>query len=594
MCGDLFADRTGRVCPRKKKDKFQVKQADIMLNAKQAKIIIIVTLVILIGAGLFLRFWNLGGPSFWVDEINAYYVGQSWADRGEFVFPSGHEYHRAMLYSIIAGTGFKLLDANETSTRMPAAIFGMLCIIMAYSLTRTIFSRKTAMWIVFLMVFSHFEIGWSRTARMYTMLQFFSLCIVYIFVRAYQGESRFHRLEFNKGFVKNSLDFLRAYMPFVLWLVAGLALCRFAAVTIHFIAYLLIGGLFLYLLWMALVQYFKNSGIQKWLNRHTVSAVVFALTGIVLYFFSPAVHHLITYFSEYIPAWAEGSATAQDRMLLFQFLISPYRFPLAAFFLLGILHLFLQFRERGFLPFFTLVWVMVFFSFISPYRVQAYFFFVYPLFLMFSAYGISALLDMELKPLQSIKPAQSFRFFGRQLSVRKTGALMIRIVVLLVFIAMPWFRISLHIPFNEDGITNMAVTPYEWREASRKVSNAAREGDVILSGLPQITQYYGVKADYTFNWSALNLARFQGLRNDAGQYIDVYAGIPCIGDLGSLKNIVKQNRRGWCIVARYYLENTMYIPKDIRAFLEEHTELYTRTKNGTVQIYHWDNEGRTG
>jgi len=565
-----------------------------MLNDKQAKTFTIIMLVVLIAAGLFLRFWNLGGSSFWVDEINAYYVGQSWAENGDLVFPSGHEYHRAVMYSVITGTGFKLLGANETTTRLPAAVFGMLCIVMVYILARDIFGRKTAMWAAFFMVFSHFEIGWSRTARMYTLLQFFSLSIVYVFLKAYHGRSRIQNPVFNKGFVKNSTQFLRIYSPLFLWLIFGLALSKFIADTVHFISYLLIGGLFFYLIWMTGVQCFKKTGLQRWLNRYSVSVMIFGVSGTVLYLVSPAVHHLITYFAQYIPAWAEGSATAQDRMLLFDFLISPYRFPLAAFFLLGVLHLFQDFREKGFLPFFTLIWVMIFFSFISPYRVPAYFFFVYPLFLIFSAYGVSVFLDMELVSMRPEKAGRSLKFFGRSLPFQKIRTVLIRILILLVFILMPWFRISVHIPFNEDGITNMAVTPYEWREAGQMVSNAAETGDVILSSLPQVTRYYGVEADYTFNWSALDLAQFQNLRNKAGQIIDVYAGVPCVEDLAALERLMEQNPRGWLIIASYYIDNSMYIPDDIRKFLEENIRWYGKTRNGTVQIYFWNREETAG
>ena len=353
-------------------------------------------LIILISIAVFLRIWNLGVPSFWVDEINTLYIGQSWAESGEFTFPSGHEYHRAMLFSVIAGTGFRLFGANEFTTRLPSALFGLISILLVYMLAKDIFNKKVGLWSVFFMTFSHFQIGWSRTARMYTLLQCISLVIIFLFHKAYQPDrsSLFAKQPYPDMAARFRV-FIRKRWVFFVCLSCGLVLCRISAIYIHFISYLLIGGLLLYLVLLTSYKLLTRDGSDKFFNRHAISTTVFLTVGILLFFFSPAIHHLITYFSHYIPAWAEGDVTARNRLLLLEFLISPYRFPLSVLFVLGAMQIFTRFQSRGILIFSMWAWILFFFSFISTYRVPAYFFFVYPLFLILAAYGLVNLIESE-------------------------------------------------------------------------------------------------------------------------------------------------------------------------------------------------------
>jgi Na+-driven multidrug efflux pump len=81
-----------------------------------------------LAAGSWLRLWNLGAASFWVDEVNSYYSAESWNETGRDLFPSGKVNGRAQLYTAATAAVFRMFGMNETTTRLPAAFFGICSI----------------------------------------------------------------------------------------------------------------------------------------------------------------------------------------------------------------------------------------------------------------------------------------------------------------------------------------------------------------------------------------------------------------------------------------------------------------------------------
>ena len=87
------------------------------------------------------------------------------------------------------------------------------------------------------------------------------------------------------------------------------------------------------------------------------------------------------------------------------------------------------------------------------------------------------------------------------------------ILLLSVFVISPWLRITLHIPTQQDGITNMAVTPDEWREASEIILQNKKPEDLVITSLPQVPLFYGLKSDYSLNWASLAQSHEENFQN---------------------------------------------------------------------------------
>jgi len=551
-----------------------------------------VFLVVLVLCGSFLRLWNLGKPSFWVDEINTVYAAKSFVETGEYLLPSGMPYERATLHLFLTSVAFRFSDINESSTRFPAAVFGILSLLLVYLLAKHVFNRKVGLFSVFLMAFSFFEIGWSRTARMYTLLQFLALLFVYLFLLGFESRrlnKRGVQSNSRKGNAFfSSKNFLNRWRISPYWLVLAALVIMATYFYVHQLGVFMILGMIGYTVFLSLVNYKSMTGRKRFLNKYTVTSLLVLLGGLFLYAALPGVRDSLSYFLKYTPPWARSEVTAQNRFILFEFLISPYRFPIGAMFVIGSVQSFFRFRRKGILLFILFMCPILLLSFIFAYRTPTYLFFVYPLFLILAAYGGVNLVKLEsivsIKYFDNLKLRKD-RFL---LSFKKALPYLITVAFLSVFVLSPWIRIGLHIPLNPDGITNGAVTPFEWREGTTLVDERRQEGDVILSSLPATSLYYGVKADFALNGSLLIQAKEENVKNTQGKWMDLYGGSECIETLDNLKVIVASYWRGWLIIEKYHLENSDYISNSVKNYIEEQFPDPLKTQQGTVLVYHWN------
>jgi mannosyltransferase len=135
-----------------------------------------VLLGIIILLSLSLRFYDLGGESYWYDEIIMVRVAQHniWA-----IIKGG----RPPLYIILSHFWIKLFGTGEAATRSLSAIFGLASIPVIYLIGKELFNRRVGLIGAFLMAISQFQIYYSQDFRYYslfvlmTLLSYFFLVI---------------------------------------------------------------------------------------------------------------------------------------------------------------------------------------------------------------------------------------------------------------------------------------------------------------------------------------------------------------------------------------------------------------------------------
>ena len=129
-------------------------------------------LAIFVGWGGFLRLYDLGEQSLWIDEGYTINASQAIIDQGKPILGSGSSYNAHLLHTYTTAASMKLFGfeaTNPWAARLPAAIFGILTILAAYLFTYRITKNKlTALAATFIIAFSYWEIAWSRQARGYT------------------------------------------------------------------------------------------------------------------------------------------------------------------------------------------------------------------------------------------------------------------------------------------------------------------------------------------------------------------------------------------------------------------------------------------
>lgn len=135
---------------------------------------LIILLIFLLA--LFLRLYDLGGESIWLDEA------------ASISFSKGTLFQvinriSGLTYNICLYFWIRLFGSSEVSARLPSAIFGSLVVFMIYKVGRSLFNKKTGMASSLLAGLSIFYIQYSQEARSYILTTLLTLVSMYFFIR---------------------------------------------------------------------------------------------------------------------------------------------------------------------------------------------------------------------------------------------------------------------------------------------------------------------------------------------------------------------------------------------------------------------------
>jgi len=143
----------------------------------------ILVLSIIIAGGAFLRFYDLGGPSFWLDEATSFFVAQKDLPGivQEMIVTDTHPpLHYVLLHYWL------WLGDSEFAIRALFAAVGTLSIPVIYLLARTLFGESVGIFSALLLAVSPLHVRYSQEARMYILATFFVLLGTYfqlLFIR---------------------------------------------------------------------------------------------------------------------------------------------------------------------------------------------------------------------------------------------------------------------------------------------------------------------------------------------------------------------------------------------------------------------------
>lgn len=154
-------------------------------------------LIMIIVWGGYLRFFQLGQPSLWIDEGFTLLAAQGIEKTGKPILPSGVTYTAHPASTYITALSQKIFGAdsvNPWSARLPHALFGTLLIglifVAIYSTTKNIW---LSLFITALFAFFEWNIAWSRQIRGYAMMQSF-LVLGYIFIYRFHEHKKYRYL----------------------------------------------------------------------------------------------------------------------------------------------------------------------------------------------------------------------------------------------------------------------------------------------------------------------------------------------------------------------------------------------------------------
>lgn len=132
----------------------------------------------------FFRIYNLGLNSLWLDEATSILIS-----RGSISSIIQADVVHPPLYYLMLHV-FIFLGDSEWIVRVPSAIFGIAAIPLIFKLGDKLYGRKQGLIAAFLLAISYVHIYYSKDARMYTMLFFFTLLSIYLFWVALEKNDR--------------------------------------------------------------------------------------------------------------------------------------------------------------------------------------------------------------------------------------------------------------------------------------------------------------------------------------------------------------------------------------------------------------------
>lgn len=146
----------------------------------------LIVLLVILSIGLFLRIYDLGSESIWLDERVSVSVAS--LNLSDIFFLVGGEISPP-LYNIILHWWINLFGDSEFSIRLPSVIFGFLSIFMIYKIGNQLFDKDVGLLSSLLLGLSVFHIRYSQEARTYSLSALLTLLSIYFFIRLLEEKS---------------------------------------------------------------------------------------------------------------------------------------------------------------------------------------------------------------------------------------------------------------------------------------------------------------------------------------------------------------------------------------------------------------------
>ena len=534
--------------------------------------LILVILIFLFAA--FLRLYNLGAPSFWIDEMNHVYVTKSIEKDGSLNLPSGERYGRAKLFSYATAFSAKIFGVNEFGVRFASTLFGLIALLVLYLFAVKFLGKEIALVSLFLLALIPYEVGWARTARFYTLFQTFTILTVFTFYLGFEWSKFSKKLVTSPSLIKNwQINWLYLFLSGIL---------AFIAISIQVIGAFILLGIFVYIFANFVYLLFTSSMKVAFTSKYFAFSVLGILASLAGIFLMPGLKELIKTGLEFSPGWAQYDV-ALDRFLFIKFIIGKDLFPLGVFFVLGVFQAVIR-KDRLLVYLFLIFIVPIFlFTTIFSIRMFQYMYNIFPFLIIIAVYFVINFLQTETSILESSKNLFKSLFPA----FPKLHKKLVYVAFIGILPLTQFFPEGIKIPFQKSGASNGAITHLEWKEAVSYLQDKNLDQTIILSTLPITIKYYLGEVDYNININDFELAKENKLFGSNNQLYDFYSGVPFIETASKLDSIIKISENGFIVADTYRLLGTQYVSTDLRIYIKDHLqEVYVSPKE-TVRIYGW-------
>lgn len=143
-----------------------------------------VLLTVLLALAAFVRIWDLGTRSLWLDEaFSVLYAQLDWPD----VIALRRTGTNPPLYHFLLSLWVDAFGAGEVAVRAPSVIFSVLSVWALYELGRRLWDRSTGLWAAGLLAVSNMAVAYAQEARFYALIELMAILstwAAYAWIRA--------------------------------------------------------------------------------------------------------------------------------------------------------------------------------------------------------------------------------------------------------------------------------------------------------------------------------------------------------------------------------------------------------------------------
>jgi len=147
---------------------------------------VVLLLILILAVGSFLRIYDLGAESIWLDEACSIH------ESAMSVQGIAEHANHPPLYFFILRFWIHLFGTSEVVLRSLSAIFGIISIPLIYLVGSNLFNRKVGLIAGLLSAISSYHIYYSQEARAYSLLLLLSLLSYLFFIKILRGDRKWY------------------------------------------------------------------------------------------------------------------------------------------------------------------------------------------------------------------------------------------------------------------------------------------------------------------------------------------------------------------------------------------------------------------
>lgn len=523
-------------------------------------------ILILLGA-TFLRIYQLGFLSIWVDEY-IHVLNAKKMLEGIPLVQKGN----GVLLTLSIYPFFKIFGVNDFMARFPSLIYGVLSIFVMFKIAKRLFNKEVAYLTIILLAVSQYHVFWSRIARNYAIISFFFPLMIYFFIEFFEPIKESIKTNFFK-----KIDISEKYLA--LFLLAFI----FAFLS-HPITFFVFFGIGLYTLFVFISRSFKKE-TRNFKDKYAIMTYLFIIGSVMVFIpsFEGVIKGILGLFLppkaiNWIIPNAERLSMLTDtkKHEIFTMYYDVLKTDFAYLYLLGIIGFVVQFfinKKSAMLSlaFFAYLFLLMSYVYREP-ALPRYILFIFPFFVMAIA---SSLYFIYFKGLKKVLSEKLFN----------SNILKVSLVLALLYVS-PLQQSVAMVKSNEHGKTIPKALSHwyftNWKQASENVKKEIKKTDVVIStGTMNVAYYLDINDAIHYRQNFYNTTT-----HSYEAYDDSKKEHPHANSYAGVKHIYDNNDRGW-MITDYYFDGVFSDPTT-RSFLINNATYRYDLSNSDIKVLQWD------